>query len=52
MERFDIDKPRWDQSNFIGRLKHFANITDPRAAFVSNKELLGAKKLVELYRYT
>lgn len=49
--RFNIDEPRWDQKTFIGRLKHFANITDPRAAFVPTKDLLAAKNLVNLYRY-
>ncbi|KFZ66774.1 Sideroflexin-2, partial [Podiceps cristatus] len=44
---FDIDAPRWDQSTFVGRLKHFFNITDPRTVLVPEKELDRAKALVE-----
>lgn len=47
---FNIDAHRWDQTTFIGRLKHFFNITDPRTAIVSNKELDKAKVLVESCR--
>ncbi|XP_064573355.1 sideroflexin-2 isoform X1 [Zonotrichia leucophrys gambelii] len=47
---FDIDSPRWDQSTFVGRLKHFLNITDPRTVLVSEEELDQAKALVESCR--
>lgn len=48
--RFDIDAPLWDQSKFIGRFKHFAAVTDPRLPFVSTKQLLSAKELINSYR--
>ncbi|XP_019358286.1 PREDICTED: sideroflexin-2 [Gavialis gangeticus] len=44
---FDIDAPRWDQTTFVGRLKHFFNITDPRTVLVSEQELDRAKALVQ-----
>ncbi|XP_060097740.1 sideroflexin-2 [Heteronotia binoei] len=44
---FNIDAPRWDQNTFMGRLKHFFNITDPRTLLVSEHELDRAKTLVE-----
>uniref|UniRef100_A0A3P9ACB8 Sidoreflexin n=1 Tax=Esox lucius TaxID=8010 RepID=A0A3P9ACB8_ESOLU len=47
---FDIDSPRWDQSTFIGRLKHFANITDWRTALLPDSRLDEAKTLVETCR--
>ncbi|KAI2557113.1 SFXN2 isoform 12 [Pan troglodytes] len=40
---FNIDAPRWDQRTFLGRVKHFLNITDPRTVFVSERELDWAK---------
>jgi len=46
----DIDKPRYDQSTFIGRLKHFAAITDMRKTMVSSQQLEEAKLLVENHR--
>uniref|UniRef100_A0A914V6Y1 Uncharacterized protein n=1 Tax=Plectus sambesii TaxID=2011161 RepID=A0A914V6Y1_9BILA len=52
MARFDVDKPRWDQGTFYGRLMHFCNITDPRAVFASTTELMNAKHLVNDYRST
>uniref|UniRef100_A0A8D0BP40 Sidoreflexin n=1 Tax=Salvator merianae TaxID=96440 RepID=A0A8D0BP40_SALMN len=48
--RFNIDAPRWDQNTFIGRVKHFFNITDPRTLLVSERELDSAKVLVESCR--
>ncbi|XP_048361073.1 sideroflexin-2 isoform X2 [Sphaerodactylus townsendi] len=47
---FNIDAPRWDQNTFMGRLKHFFNITDPRTLAVSEHELDRAKALVESCR--
>lgn len=47
---FDIDAPRWNQATFIGRLKHFFNITDCRTALLSNAKLDEAKVLVESCR--
>ncbi|XP_040599347.1 sideroflexin-2 isoform X1 [Mesocricetus auratus] len=47
---FNIDAPRWDQSTFLGRVKHFFNITDPRTIFVSEQELDWAKEEVEKSR--
>ncbi|KAG8435342.1 hypothetical protein GDO86_013340 [Hymenochirus boettgeri] len=48
--KFNIDAPRWDQNLFVGRLKHFFNITDPRTALVSEQKLDEAKVLVESCR--
>ncbi|KAM9773725.1 sideroflexin-2 [Syngnathus typhle] len=47
---FDIDAPRWDQSTFTGRLKHFFNITDWRTALLPDSRLDEAKALVESCR--
>nr|ACO08906.1 Sideroflexin-2 [Osmerus mordax] len=47
---FDIDAPRWDQSTFTGRLKHFFNITDWRTALLPDARLDEAKALVESCR--
>ena len=49
--RIDIDNPRWNQSTFIGRLKHFAWITDFRNALVPSSRLLESKHLLQMYRY-
>jgi len=50
MQRVDIDQPRWSQDTFIGRLKHFFTITDPRTALCTEEELDNASKLVQQYR--
>ncbi|XP_067092566.1 sideroflexin-2-like isoform X2 [Osmerus mordax] len=48
--RFDIDSPRWDQSTFMGRLKHFFNITDFRTALLPDSSLDQARELVDSCR--
>lgn len=50
VSRFDIDVLRWDQYTFIGRLKHFVNITDWRTALLPDSRLDEAKALVESCR--
>lgn len=50
LSSFDIDAPRWDQSKFMGRLKHFFNVTDWRTVALSNSRLDEAKALVESCR--
>ncbi|XP_067858174.1 sideroflexin-2 [Heptranchias perlo] len=50
LTKFNIDAPRWDQSTFMGRLKHFFNITDPRTVVVSDANLDKAKDLVDRCR--
>lgn len=47
---FDIDVPRWDQTTFVGRLKHFFNITDPLTALLPDARLDEAKALVDSCR--
>jgi len=48
--RVDLTKPRWDQSTFVGRLKYFFAVTDPRLSLLGDQELEGAKYLLELYK--
>ncbi|XP_044924389.1 sideroflexin-2 isoform X2 [Mustela putorius furo] len=47
---FNIDEPCWDQCTFLGRVKHFFNITDPRTVLVPERELDWAKVMVEKSR--
>ena len=51
-ERIDLDSPRWDQSTFSGRFKHFAGITNMLLSLKSDKELNDAQNLLDLYRFT
>jgi len=48
--RLDLSKPRYDQSNYWGRARHFFDVTDPRAILHSDKELDAAKALVDAYK--
>ena len=48
--RINLEEPRYDQSTFAGRAKHFLVITNPLNLFCSGKELEEAKELVQLYR--
>ena len=42
----DIDKPKWDQSTFVGRLNYFIRITNPLLSLKSKDDLNYAADLV------
>ena len=46
----DIDSPRWDQSTYIGRAKHFFTATNPLNVFATSADLQSAKDVVEQHR--
>ncbi|CAO4383887.1 unnamed protein product [Caenorhabditis nigoni] len=48
--RPDISKPKWDQSTFEGRAKHFFAITNPLNLFYGGNQLDDFKKIVDEYR--
>ena len=46
----DLDSPRWDQSTYIGRAKHFFTATNPLNVFATSAELQKAKDIVEQHK--
>lgn len=48
--RIDLDTPIWDQNTFVGRLKYYAWVTDPRLSFCKQARLMEAKSLLNQYR--
>jgi len=48
--RINIDEPRWDQSSYSGRAKHFFVTTNPLNLFISGTDLDKAKDIVQRYR--
>uniref|UniRef100_S4RFI2 Sidoreflexin n=1 Tax=Petromyzon marinus TaxID=7757 RepID=S4RFI2_PETMA len=46
----DLRSPRWDQSTFWGRARHFFAVTDPRNLLLSSHELEQARSIVTDFR--
>ncbi|KAL7685107.1 putative tricarboxylate/iron carrier [Plasmopara halstedii] len=46
----NLDEPRWDQSTYSGRAKHFFATTNPLNVLASDADLDAAKRLVEEYK--
>ena len=49
-KKIDIEHPRYDQSTFVGRAKHFLITTNPLNVLASDAELDHAKDIVDKYR--
>jgi len=50
LPKVDLNKPRYDQSTYIGRLRHFTETTNPLNVFATNRRLDKAAALVKQYR--
>lgn len=48
---FKLGKPRFDQSTFYGRLRHYLDIVDPRTLFVTKAQLKEVVELLENYKH-
>jgi len=46
----NIEQPRWDQSSYWGRAKHFFTTTNPLNVFATSDQLNNAKTIVTNYR--
>lgn len=46
----DLSKPRYDQTTYIGRAKHFFETVNPKNVFVSGRRLEEAAKLIRAYK--
>jgi hypothetical protein len=46
----DISKPRYDQGTYLGRVLHFAAVTNPKNIFVTNKKLQSSIELLQAYK--
>ncbi|KAF9164271.1 hypothetical protein BGX21_000039 [Mortierella sp. AD011] len=47
--RIDLSKPKFDQSKYLGRVRHFIQVTSPLNLFVSKQGLADAKNLISDY---
>lgn len=50
LPRVDITKPKWDQSTYLGRAKHFFVMTNPLNILATPSQLDKAKEIYDNYR--
>lgn len=50
VERVNLNEPKWDQSTYVGRAKHFFTVTNPMNLLLSSKDLDEAKQIVTTYK--
>lgn len=48
--KIDLNTPAYDQSTYIGRAKHFFEVTNPATILLSKRQLYQAKELLEQYK--
>ena len=48
--KVDLSRPRYDQSTYIGRARHFFETTNPANILATSRQLEEAAKLVKGYR--
>ncbi|KAJ8382534.1 hypothetical protein SKAU_G00033120 [Synaphobranchus kaupii] len=48
---FQLGRPRYDQSCFYGRLRHFLDVIDPRTLFVSESRLNECMELLDDFKH-
>ncbi|KAJ8019271.1 Sideroflexin-5 [Holothuria leucospilota] len=47
---FQLNRPRFDQSTFLGRYRHFLDVIDPRTLFTTKERLEECVKLLDDYK--
>lgn len=47
---FQLNRPRFDQSTFLGRYRHFLDVIDPRTLFTTKERLEECVKLLDEYK--
>ena len=47
---FSLTAPRFDQSTYLGRIRHFVEVTDCRTLLTTEKELQSALDLLDKYK--
>ena len=50
VQLIDLSKPRYDQSTYTGRAKHFFETANPLNVFVTRQRLEKAAKLIKDYK--